>query len=200
MTKIKLCGLTRECDIKIANELKPDYIGFVFFPKSKRYASPELAAELKAMLDPSIQAVGVFVNAPVEFVAELLEAGTIDVAQLHGKEDEAYVAELRKLTDKPIMKAFRMDSEEDIARANGFSADMVLLDTGEGGTGKTFDWSLVTGMNKPYFLAGGLGPDNIGDAITRIKPYGVDVSSGIETDGLKDPGKMKLFVETVRKY
>lgn len=199
MTKIKLCGLTRPCDIAWANELRPDYIGFVFAKKSKRYAAPELAAQLKALLNPEIQAVGVFVNEDVDTVAELLRAGIIDVAQLHGKEDESYIAALRARTDKPIFKAFRIDSEADVAKANASSADFVLLDSGNGGTGTVFDWQLLQGIARPYFLAGGLHPGNIGEAVKALKPFGVDVSSGIETDGLKDQAKMAQFVQAVRK-
>lgn len=199
MTKIKLCGLTRPCDIAWANELRPDYIGFVFAKKSKRYAAPELAAQLKALLNPEIQAVGVFVNEDVDTVAELLRAGIIDVAQLHGKEDESYIAALRAKTDKPIFKAFRIDSEADVAKANASSADLVLLDSGNGGTGTVFDWQLLQGIARPYFLAGGLHPGNIGEAIKALKPFGVDVSSGIETDGLKNQAKMAQFVQVVRK-
>lgn len=199
MTKIKLCGLTRPCDIAWANELRPDYIGFVFAKKSRRYAAPELAARLKALLNPEIQAVGVFVNEDVDTVAELLRAGIIDVAQLHGKEDESYIAALRAKTDKPIFKAFRIDSEADVAKANASSADFVLLDSGNGGTGTVFDWQLLQGIARPYFLAGGLHPGNIGEAVKALKPFGVDVSSGIETDGLKDQAKMAQFVQAVRK-
>ena len=199
MTKIKLCGLTRPCDIAWVNELRPDYIGFVFAKKSKRYAAPELAAQLKALLNPEIQAVGVFVNEDVDMVAELLRAGIIDVAQLHGKEDESYIAALRAKTDKPIFKAFRIDSEADVAKANASSADFVLLDSGNGGTGTVFDWQLLQGIARPYFLAGGLHPGNIGEAVKALKPFGVDVSSGIETDGLKDQAKMAQFVQAVRK-
>lgn len=199
MTKIKLCGLTRPCDIEWANALRPDFIGFVFAKKSKRYAAPEKAAELKALLDPEIRAVGVFVNEPVENVAALLEKGTIDIAQLHGSEDAAYVEALRNLTEKPIFQAFRIDSPADVERANASGADLVLLDSGSGGTGTAFDWELLQGIQRPYLLAGGLNPGNIGEAVSRLKPFGVDVSSGIESDGYKDKLKMTAFVEAVRK-
>lgn len=198
MTKIKLCGLSRECDIEAVNELCPEFIGFVFAKKSKRYVSPERAAELKAMLSKDIKSVGVFVNEPVESVAELLGKGIIDVAQLHGKEDEAYISDLRKLTDKQIIKAFRIDTAEDVEKANSSSADFVLLDSGNGGTGTVFDWELTQMIKRPYFLAGGLNPDNAAEAVAALKPYAVDVSSGIETDGLKDREKMTRFVKSVR--
>lgn len=106
MTKMKLCGLFRPCDIDAANELKPEYIGFVFAPKSRRYVMPEEAAELKKLLDPDIQAVGVFVNEVPKRIAALLNKGIIDIAQLHGVEDENEINQLRALTDKPIIKAF----------------------------------------------------------------------------------------------
>lgn len=199
MTKIKLCGLSRPCDIEAVNELRPDFIGFVFAKKSKRYVSPETAAALKAALDPAIRAVGVFVSEPVEGVASLLERGIIDVAQLHGKEDEAYIAALRSMTDKPIIKAFRIDTEEDVRKANNSSADFVLLDSGNGGTGTVFDWNLLQGITRPYFLAGGLNPENAEAAVSALKPYAVDVSSGIETDGFKDAAKMAAFVAAVKR-
>ena len=199
MTKIKLCGLTRPCDMDMANQLKPDFIGFVFAKKSKRYAPPELAKSLKAQLLPGIQAVGVFVNEPVESVAALLENETIDIAQLHGKEDENYIAALRVRTKKPILQAFRIDTREDVLAANRSSADFVLLDSGNGGTGTVFDWSLLREIDRPYFLAGGLNPDNVAEAVSVLRPYAVDVSSGIESNGKKDPEKMAAFVAAVRK-
>lgn len=199
MTKIKLCGLTRQCDIEWANELKPEYIGFVFAQKSRRYVSEEKAAELKAMLSEDIKAVGVFVNYPEEKIANLLFRGIIDIAQLHGSEDEEYISQLSKLTDKPIIKAFSINSAADVSAANNSSADMVLLDSGQGGTGTNFDWKLLGNINRPYFLAGGLCSENISQAITALDPYAVDVSSGIETNGCKDKIKMAAFVAAVRK-
>ena len=197
MTKIKLCGLSRVEDIIVANRLRPDYIGFVFFEKSKRNVTPEQAAALKAKLEDGIKAVGVFVSSPIDFVASLLEQGIIDAAQLHGKEDEAYIAELRKRTDKPIFQAFVVKSEEDVQRANASTADMVLLDSGIG-SGNCFDWQLLSAVKRPFFLAGGLNPENIEEALTVVDPYGVDVSSGIETGNFKDEKKMETFVEKVR--
>ena len=198
MTRIKLCGLSRPCDIETANELKPEYIGFVFAPGSKRCVSPEKAAELKQMLSPGIQAVGVFVDEAAERVADLLDKNIIDMAQMHGSEDENYIKRLRVLTDKPVIRAFRIHTKEDIPAAENSTADYVLLDSGAG-TGKVFDWTLIQGMGRPYFLAGGLGLDNIKEAINRLHPFAVDVSSGIETDGVKDRAKMTAFVAAVRK-
>lgn len=199
MTRIKLCGLTRPCDIEAVNELKPEYIGFVFAQKSRRYVTAEKAEELKKLLHPDIEAVGVFVNENIETVARLLSGGIIDIAQLHGSEDENYIGQLRKLTDKSIIKAFRIESEQDILNAQNSSADFVLLDSGNGGTGTVFDWELLMNISRPYFLAGGLDNSNVQDAVRRLNPYAVDVSSGIETDGLKDKIKMTDFVDIVRK-
>lgn len=198
MTKIKLCGLSRACDIDAVNELCPDYIGFIFAKWSKRCVTPERAAELKAMLNKEITAVGVFVNEPLESVAELLGRGIIDAAQLHGQEDENYIAALRELTDKKIIKAFRMETPEDAERANASGADYILLDSGIGGTGTVFNWELTQKITRPYFLAGGLNPDNVKQAVERLRPFAVDVGSGIETDGLKDREKMARFVCAVR--
>ena len=198
MTKIKLCGLSRPCDIGAANELKPDYIGFVFAPKSKRYVTPEKAMELKQMLLPEIQSVGVFVNEKPETVVKLLQDGTIDIAQLHGAEDEEYIIQLRQLTDKPIIKAFRIETASDIEKALQSTADYLLLDSGAG-TGTVFDWKLIQNIKRPYFLAGGLDADNAAEAVNTLRPYALDVSSGIETSGLKDKSKMAAFVSAVRK-
>lgn len=198
MTKIKLCGLSRPCDIEAANELNSEYIGFVFAPKSKRYITPEKAKELKQLLDANIKAVGVFVNEEAENIADLLNRGIVDVAQLHGDEDEDYIKQLRRLTDKPIIKAIRIESERELADAERCSADCVLLDSGAG-TGTVFDWKLIQNMNRPYFLAGGLTPGNVENAVNMLHPYAVDVSSGIETDGLKDKTKMAAFAAAVRK-
>ena len=198
MTKIKLCGLSRPCDIEWANALMPDYIGFVFAQKSKRYVSPERAKALREGLDSNIRAVGVFVNETPEVVADLLNTGIIDLAQLHGGEDEEYIKALRGLTDKPLIKAFRVDGYADLEKARQSSADYVLLDNGAGGTGTAFDWALLKGFDRPYFLAGGLGPGNVGQAVKALDPFAVDVSSGIETNGVKDYMKMTAFVNAAR--
>ena len=197
-TKIKMCGLRRPEDIEAVNELKPEYIGFVFFPGSKRYVTPETAKALRAGLEPGIKTVGVFVDGDPETVARLLEEGVIDIAQLHGHEDETYLAELRKKTDKPLIRAFRIRSAEDAQQAQASTAEQILLDAGAG-DGKTFDWSWLKEVTRPYFLAGGLNPENAGEAVKKLKPYAVDVSSGIETEGYKDINKMRAFVRAVRE-
>ena len=198
MTKIKLCGLTRPCDIEWANALMPDYTGFVVARKSKRCVSPERAKALREALDVGIRAVGVFVNETPEVVAALLNDGIVDVAQLHGGENADYIRTLRKLTDGPLIQAFRVNRAADLDRAVNSAADHILLDNGAGGTGTAFDWSVLAGFERPYFLAGGLGPENVAQAVRALRPFAVDVSSGIETDGVKDSMKMTAFVNAVR--
>ena len=199
--KIKLCGLTRECDIEWANVLKPDYIGFVFAKKSRRYVSPDKARMLKNLLDPSIKAVGVFVNEEMENIASLLNEGIIDVAQLHGQESAEDIRKLRSFIspEKKIIQAFRIDTKEDVTKANDSLADFVLLDSGCGGTGTSFDWDLLKEIKRDYFLAGGLDATKIPVVKKNLKPYAVDVSSGIERDGYKDQKKMAAFVKAVRE-
>ncbi len=197
MTKIKLCGLSSVSDIEAANAIKPEYIGFVFAEKSKRYVSKAQAAVLKSKLDADIKAVGVFLDNDIDTVASMIELGIIDIVQLHGSEDEEYIAKLRTVTDKPIIKAFVIRSQEDVKRAERTSADFVLLDGGKG-DGKTFDHGLLKSIKRPYFLAGGLNPGNVREAIKKLQPYAVDVSSGVETDGVKDKEKMAAFAAEVR--
>ena len=191
MTRIKFCGLQTFDDIKVANEIQPEYVGFVFAPKSKRRVTVDVAEKLRASLSTKIQAVGVFVNQNFQTVGELLNANIIDAAQLHGDESENYIRNLRAVTDKPIIKAFRVDTLADT------SADFVLIDAGAG-DGKTFDWRRVTNFGREFFLAGGLNPENVAAAIELLHPFAVDVSSGIETDGRKDFGKMTAFANVVR--
>ncbi|HCA69493.1 MAG: phosphoribosylanthranilate isomerase [Ruminococcaceae bacterium] len=199
MTKVKLCGLTRECDIEYANRLLPDYIGFVFAEKSRRYVSSDRAKTLKRLLNTRISPVGVFVNEPVERVALMLNQRIIDLAQLHGQEDEAYIGKLRALTDKPIIKAFSVASVSDLSAAEKSSADYILFDNDCGGTGKSFNWNLLASFQRPFFLAGGISPKNIKTALTMVHPYAIDVSSGIETDGVKDYNKIERLMQAVRK-
>ncbi len=198
MTKIKLCGLSRTQDIEAANKLKPDYIGFVFAAKSKRRVSPLKATELKSRLDPEIKAVGVFLDDDLDAVAAMMNLGIVDLVQLHGSEDEEYIKKLRTITDKPVIKAFIINSAEDVKRAEASTADYILLDGGKG-EGKAFDWSLLKNIRRPYFLAGGLNPGNAADAVRTLAPFSVDVSTGIETDGKKDEEKMTAFVNAVRE-
>ena len=196
--KIKICGLTRLEDIEVANALLPDYIGFVFWERSKRNVSKEQAKELKNRLDSRIKGVGVFVDAEIDFIADLVSCGIIDVAQLHGSEDEDYILQLReRLGGAEIIKAFNINKIESFDEVEKSSADHIMIDSGKG-SGITFDWSKLERLERPYFLAGGLSAENISDVLASIKPFAVDVSSGVETDGLKDASKMKRFVESVR--
>lgn len=197
MTKVKICGLSRECDIEYANMLKPDYIGYVFWQKSRRYVTGEQAKALTQRLDEAITPVGVFVDEELKRVSQLANAGIIKIIQLHGHEDEAYLKELKSMTDAPIIKAFKIRSAADIERASAFPSDYVLLDNGYG-TGQTFDWGFVSGIDRPFFLAGGVNADNVAGAIEKLQPYAVDISSGVETDGYKDFDKMQRFMETIR--
>lgn len=195
MTKIKLCGLSRAADIEVANILLPDFVGFIFWAKSKRYISPNDAAKLKNILDKKISAVGVFVNEKISTVAEI--AKFLDLIQLHGAEDENYISEIKKITGKKIIKAFKIKTAEDLQLAKNSRADFILLDGGAG-TGETFNWQLLKNFEREYFLAGGLTVENVSAAVKTLKPFAVDVSSGIETGGLKDSAKMKNFVDIVR--
>lgn len=199
MTKIKICGLSRPCDIEYVNEAKPDFCGFIInVPKSKRNVSPDTVRQLVKNLSPEVKPVGVFVNAPIEEITALVQDGTLSYVQLHGQEDEAYIAALREKIQVPILQAFKITCPEDAARAEASSADYILLDNGSGGTGKTFDWSHLSGVTRPYILAGGLGPDNLTQAVSQLSPWGVDLSSGVETDGYKDREKVLAAVHAVR--
>lgn len=199
-TKIKICGLRRREDILAVNEAKPDYCGFIIeFPSSFRSVTADEVRELVKELDPEIRPVGVFVNAPMELVRTLLDDGTLALAQLHGQEDESYIRELKTYTDKLIIKAFSIKTAEDIEKALQSPADYILLDQGGGGTGKTFDWSLIPEIQRPFFLAGGIGASNLGQAIREIHPYAVDLSSSVETEKRKDPMKIRQVVDIVRE-
>ena len=196
-TKIKMCGLSRPEDIAFANEVRPDYIGFVFAKKSSRYLTPEKAAELAAKLDKSIVPVGVFVDSDFEEIMHTVNLGAIRIAQLHGNEPEKLVKRLQE-NDVPVIRAFQIKSEDDVKKAETSCADHILLDSGKG-SGLTFDWSVLKNAKRPYFLAGGLDPENVSRAVNDLHPYAVDVSSGLETDGVKDKNKMIKFAEAVRK-
>ena len=198
MTKIKLCGLSRIEDIEAANNLKPDFIGFVFAAKSKRRVSHLKAAELKSKLNPETKAVGVFLDDDLDTVGALMNLGIVDMVQLHGSEDEEYISKLRAITDKPIIKAFIINNENDVRLAEESSADYILLDGGKG-EGRAFNWKLLEEIKRPFFLAGGLNTDNAEAAVADLHPFAVDVSTGIETDGVKDKEKMTAFVAAVRK-
>lgn len=198
-TKIKICGLRRPEDIDIINSCLPDYAGFICCSRFWRYVPRESLRELSAKTDRRIRRVGVFVDDPVEIVSSYIKEGLIDIVQLHGNEDEDYIRRLRELAEKtPVIKAFRIREQADMDRALMCSADMVLLDGGQG-QGKTFDWKLVRSWGRKFFLAGGLGPDNLKQAVSALHPYAVDMSSGVETDRCKDADKVRRAVEIVRQ-
>ena len=195
--RVKLCGMSRDEDIVAVNDAGPDLCGFVInFPRSPRSVSPESLGRLVGELDETILAVGVFVDQPTVFVAQVAH-DLVDVVQLHGSERNSYIARLRTLTDAPIIQAFRVRTNADVMRANASCADLVLLDNGWG-TGRPFDWSLIGGVRCPFMLAGGLTADNVAGAIRSLSPWGVDMSSGIETDGRKDSQKIKAATQAAR--
>lgn len=207
MTKVKICGLSRPEDIFQANKLKSNYIGFVFYPKSKRAVTQSQAALLKAMLDKEIKAVGVFVNADIAFIEKLAQLRIIDLVQLHGDEDSLYIQELRKRVYIPIIKAIRVQGEESLQNLRNYPVDFFLFDTYKpghyGGTGERFNLELegVT-IPKPYFIAGGLDASNVAQVIAQNPhAYAVDVSGGVEDSatGLKDAQKMADFVAQVKQ-
>ncbi|MBR6200913.1 MAG: phosphoribosylanthranilate isomerase [Spirochaetales bacterium] len=197
MTKMKLCGISRVQDAETANDIMPDYVGFVFWSRSHRCIDIETAKLLRQTLRPDIMTVGVFVNEKADMIAKLYRDGLINMAQLHGNEDEDYIKSLRRMADIPIIKAFRIRSRADLDAAQCSTADYILLDAGMG-DGVTFDWEWLKNFDRPYILAGGLDCQNVTEAINRLHPFGVDVSSGIETAWIKDKDKMLTFAAAVR--
>ena len=197
MTKIKICGLTSIDDILTVNEYQPDYVGFVFAKKSRRFISAKQAARFKQHLSKQITAVGVFVNEPKERVAELLNQNIIQIAQLHGNETDQEIVWIKQQTEKPVIKAVSMHRKDDIPYWQKSSADYLLFDNGTGGTGMAFDWNLLTESDKPYFLAGGIHSGNLAKALTK-DAYAIDLSSGVETNGTKDPDKIAEIIRMVR--
>lgn len=189
-TKLKICGLCRPEDIAYVNEVQPDFAGFVFWEKSRRYVTKEQARSLRAGLHPRIAAVGVFLDAPVEEVTALLEEQIIDMAQLHGEESEEDIRYIQAVTGKPVIKALKVHSRREVEAWLDSAADYLLFDSGNG-SGQTFDWSLLAGVERDYFLAGGLCAENLSEAVKELRPYAVDISSGVETDGKKDLCKIK---------
>lgn len=196
MPKVKICGLSRMQDIIAANASQVDYVGFVF-ADSKRQINIEQAAGLKLELSPDILVVGVFVNADISVIIELLQRKIINIIQLHGQESEAYINELRQSTDVPIIKAFGITTVSDIELAQDCSADYVLLDNKQAGSGQSFDWQLLDNIQRPFFLAGGLNIDNIQQALHH-QPFALDISSGVETNEYKDAEKIKQIVRRIR--
>lgn len=198
MVKIKICGLHRLEDIEMVNRYKPDYIGFVF-ADSKRKVSHETAWKLKGKLDSDIISVGVFVNAEIDEIIELYSRGIIHIAQLHGDESEEYIKCLKEKTnyELEIIKAIEMSDKVDLSQYDDSIADYLLFDSGKG-SGKTFNWELIRhDLTKEFFLAGGINDVNAVEAIGEFKPYAIDLSSSLETDGFKDEIKIKKIMEVI---
>ena len=205
--RIKICGIFRSEDIDFVNEAQPDYIGFVF-AKSSRQVSAPLAQHLRFRLADGIVPVGVFVNAPITMVTELYHNGIISAAQLHGTEDDSYITQLKKLSEgsirekktQPIkvIKTVFPSADGSWLKSIPAKADYLLIDSGAG-SGKTFDWKKLSSVKfrKPWFLAGGISAKNVKEAMT-LNPFAIDVSSGAETDGIKDREKILQFVKTVK--
>ncbi|MGM9971199.1 MAG: phosphoribosylanthranilate isomerase [Anaeroplasmataceae bacterium] len=188
MVKIKICGIKSINDILIMNKYKPDYIGFVFVKSSKRYIDINTALECKKALNKEIKSVGVFLNNDIDYIIEIVKKGIIDIIQLHGSEDSNYVRELKHKINIPIIKAYKED----------INADFLLLDNINPGSGEKFDWSCIE-TTKSYFLAGGININNVKEAL-ELKPYAIDVSSGVETNGFKDEKKVEEIIRLVRNY
>ncbi len=199
--KIKICGIKRTQDIKVLNELKPDYVGFVF-AKSKRQVSIQQASELRAQLVTQIKTVGVFVNHNLAEIEQLIKEKIIDIVQFHGDESETDIIKIKsKFPKTKIIKAISVNTKQDILNWEHSNADYLLLDNGKGGTGQQFDWNILNEINvkKSFFIAGGLNTENVKNVL-KFNSFGVDVSGGVETDGVKDIAKIKKFIENVRNY
>lgn len=198
--KIKVCGMKHEADIGLANDLRPDYVGFVFAPGSRRFIAPEHAGRLKSELREGIKAIGVFVNEPLDAVGMCADVAQLDGVQLHGNETEEYICALREYVRCPIIRAFKVTNQAVVDRAIFSSADYVMFDGGAG-DGKPFDWSLLKLVKRPYFLAGGLTPENVNLAMdVTPTPFALDVSSGVEINRSKDYRKMMQFIAGVRNF
>ena len=212
MVKIKICGMRRSEDIEMANRYKPDYIGFVF-ADSPRKVSYDQAKELSELLSDEIVPVGVFVNEHMKLIVDLFKDGIIEMAQLHGDEDEKYI---RNLKDKsieetgkqiPVINAIEIkdgaDYNDELLKWRDSASDYFILDSGKG-SGKTFDWSLIDKESEFFknsiFLAGGLNSENLALAIEEFNPFAVDLSSSVETDGFKDEEKIKEIIEIMENY
>ncbi|MDR0697082.1 MAG: phosphoribosylanthranilate isomerase [Christensenellaceae bacterium] len=195
--KIKICGLTRLEDMECVNEYKPDFIGFVFAKRSKRYCPTLQAKRMRSKLINGIITVGVFDNEPINEIINLYDQDVISIAQLHGGETNEYI---EKLKDKrPTLRIVRaIDASKNTDNFDMSLADYLLFDNGNGGSGKMFNWENINIKDIPFFIAGGINNENVTDAI-KLKPYAVDVSSGVETDGLKDFKKIRNIIELVRR-
>ena len=196
-TELKICGLKRLEDIIAVNRHGADYAGFVFFEKSKRYVDPYKANELISLLRADIKPVGVFLDEPLDNVVRIARITGVELIQLHGHESEEYVEYVKRTLDRPVIKAYKASEEGALEKAAQSSADYVMIDSGAG-SGKKFDWNILKDFKRDYFLAGGLDPESVGEAIRMLEPFAVDVSSGVETDGIKDEKKIAEFINAVR--
>lgn len=200
MAKLKICGLTCEADVAAVNEVRPDFAGFVIeVPGRRRSITAERMKVLVKGLNKDTLPIGVFVDAPLELPISLLRDGTLWAAQLHGNEDEEYIEKIQNMTGKHVIKAFSIKTPEDVKRALKSPAHYILLDQGIGGTGEAFDWNLVPPVKRPFFLAGGLAPENLRAAIAALHPWAVDISSSLETNGKKDPEKIRRLFRMLRQ-
>ena len=200
MTKLKICGLTCEADVAAINGVRPDFAGFVIeVPGRRRSITVEQTKVLVKGLNKDTLPIGVFVDAPPELPISLLRDGTLWAAQLQGNEDEEYIEKIQNMTGKHVIKAFSIKTPEDVKRALKSPAHYILLDQGIGGTGEAFDWNLVPPVKRPFFLAGGLAPENLRAAIATLHPWAVDISSSLETNGKKDPEKIHRLFRMLRQ-
>ena len=195
--ELKICGLKRLEDIIAVNRHGADFAGFVFFEKSKRYVDPYKANELISLLRADIKPVGVFMDEPLDNVVRIARITGVELVQLHGHESEEYVEYVKRTLDRPVIKAYKASEEGALEKAANSAADYVMIDSGAG-SGKKFDWSILKDFKRDYFLAGGLDPESVGEAIRMLEPFAVDVSSGVETDGIKDEKKIAEFIKAVR--
>jgi phosphoribosylanthranilate isomerase len=203
--RVKICGLTTPDTVTAAIEGGADYIGFVFHPPSPRHVDIEVAAYLANYIPPRLKICALFVDPTEANLSPVLSACRVDMIQLHGVETPDRVAAIRAATGKDVIKALPIVTPEDVARIRSYEdvCDWVLLDRPGGGTGEAFDWALLDDFScaKPWMLAGGLTPDNVGDALRRLKPDAVDVSSGVESArGVKDPAKIREFLKAVKEF
>lgn len=205
-TRIKICGITRLEDARVASNLGVDALGFIFYQKSPRYIQPEMARTIITSLPPFVNRVGVFVNESPETVLQIAQSTGIDTVQLHGSESPDLCSSISTLL--PVIKAFSIQSVNDLSQLQNYNVQGLLLDTWSGqmlgGSGKTFDWNIArkaTEMYENIILAGGLGPSNLEDALNLVQPYAVDINSGIEImPGVKNPHKIRDVVKIIRNW
>lgn len=201
MTLVKICGITNLEDAELSMKFGADMLGFNFYPKSKRYVSPDEVGSFVRDLDPSIRRIGVFVNASIKDILVTRALGKLDAVQLHGDESAEFITEVRENMKTRIIKAVRVASQKEMDELATLGADDFLLDsfsaTEYGGTGRVFDWKLVPESlgESNIYLAGGLTPENVAEAVRTVRPYAVDVASGVESSpGKKDPRKLEAFI------